>query len=405
MKKEKFIQEVYSNKKNQKKKELIAFVVSVHYTEDGKRKNHKKRFRVKDYSSPSAAKAAAVAYRNEVAITIVNKKMEKMPTSYTVNDLMELVPTYFPFSMGTIEKDNKVFDAYVKPNYGTKKLTEIQQIDVQNTLVDCASKCVAQHVRNLKSVWHKIFQVGIQLGITTIDLTQRIKTPKSYHVTERSLGEQNIAQEDFDAFCEALEEYGHYMPEDEKNIYNRQIILYAVKLMRVSGVRSQEVRALKRECIQIAADQHGHEVAYIHVHASIGSTYNEKNVVRTTKTVESVRTIPIYGEAVDMIRELLGYSKYDLIFSDYEGKPFSSTEFADYLRRVSESCGIKVYATLLRKSFSADMYRAGVNPAVIKKLMGHKSENMSLNWYATAQAEDILSTMQMRTNLYKKKAS
>ena len=295
-------------------------------------------------------------------------------------------------------------EVHLSKDLDTKKLTEIQQVDVQNTLVDCASKCVAQHVRNVKSVWHKIFQVGIQLGITTIDLTLRIKTPKSNHVTERSLGEQNIAQEDFEAFCEALEEYGHYMPDDEKNIYNRKIILYAVKLMRVSGVRSQEVRALKRECVQITVDQHGRKVAHVHVLASIGSTYNEKNVVRTTKTVESVRTIPIYGESVDMIRELLDYSKYDLIFSDYEGKPFSSTNFADYLRRVSESCGINVYATLLRKAFSADMYRAGVNPAVIKKLMGHKSENMSLNWYASAQAEDILSTMQMREDLYKKKA-
>ena len=79
--------------------------------------------------------------------------------------------------------------------------------------------------------------------------------------------------------------------------------------------------------------------------------------------------------------------------------PIQSTVFADFFKRI-----IKVYATLLRKSFSAGLCRAGVNPAVIKKRMGHKSENMSLNWYAFAQAEDIFNMMQNKENLYKKKA-
>ena len=70
------------------------------------------------------------------------------------------------------------------------------------------------------------------------------------------------------------------------------------------------------------------------------------------------------------------------------------------LYRVSKSCGIKVYSLLMRKSFSADLYREGVNPAITKRLMGHKKEDMSLNAYASAGKEELISTTANRK--YKK---
>ena len=57
---------------------------------------------------------------------------------------------------------------------------------------------------------------------------------------------------------------------------------------------------------------------------------------------------------------------------------------------------IKVYSLLMRKSFLADLYREGVNPAVTKQLMGHKHEDMSLNAYASASDEDAFEAMMNR---------
>ncbi len=54
---------------------------------------------------------------------------------------------------------------------------------------------------------------------------------------------------------------------------------------------------------------------------------------------------------------------------------------------------IKVYALRMRKAFSADLYANGVNPAVTKKLMGHKNGDMSLNAYASASDEDAFDAM------------
>ena len=102
--------------------------------------------------------------------------------------------------------------------------------------------------------------------------------------------------------------------------------------------------------------------------------------------------ISVGGDHIPLINEILEYSKHDLLFSDYKGDPFSTEDFADYLYRVSRSCGIKVYPLLMRKSFSADLYAQGTNPAITRSLMGHKEEDMSLNAYATASQAAIIDT-------------
>ena len=138
------------------------------------------------------------------------------------------------------------------------------------------------------------------------------------------------------------------------------------------------------------------EIAYVCVRRSIGSTRDEYDVEINTKTPQSIRDIPVSGDGVNLLKEVLNYSKHDLLFAKYDGTPISSDDFSDYLYRVSKSCGIKVYSLLMRKSFSADLYREGVNPAVTKRLMGHKKEDISLNAYATTNKEELLKTAKNR---------
>lgn len=124
----------------------------------------------------------------------------------------------------------------------------------------------------------------------------------------------------------------------------------------------------------------------------VGSNSSQFDVEVSTKTPQSVRDIPVGGDNLKLIYEILEYSRNDYLFSDYDGKPFATNHFSNYLYRVSKSCGIKVYPLLMRKSFSANLYAQGVNPAVTKSLMGHKYEDMSLNAYATASKTDLINT-------------
>ncbi|MBQ9157713.1 MAG: tyrosine-type recombinase/integrase [Erysipelotrichaceae bacterium] len=389
MRKEKYIEEKYSESKADKKKSLVAFVVNMPLPNGEK---FYQRFRIKDYVNAQAAFKDAVKVRDRKQELIRQSREGKISfENYTVQELYDLIPSYFDRRLKTYMSIDIMYNKYIKGLYGSTNITDITEEDILITLRNCSVNCGANYVSKVKSVWKKIFIIAQRKRIIQVDLTALVENPRSENVTERSLSEQNITEEDFQVFCEAMSKYGHYLPSDEKRIYNRNIMLYMLKLMRITGIRSQEARALRRENIKFV-DIDGKTIVYVCVRKSIGSSKTKLNVEVSTKTPHSVRNIPIGGDHIRLINEILEYSKHDLLFSDYKGDPFSTEDFADYLYRVSRSCGIKVYPLLMRKSFSADLYAQGTNPAITRSLMGHKEEDMSLNAYATASQAAIIDT-------------
>ena len=406
MRKEKYIEEKFSESKTDSEKKLIAFVVNMPLPNGEK---YYQRFKLKDYVSKSAAYKAAIKARDEEA-TLIRRADEGLYSfsDYTVQELFDMIPDNFDRRLKTYISYEKMYNKYIRDLYGSYNIKDISEEDILKTLQNCATRCGANYVSKLKSVWKKIYIIGQRKRVVQADLTNLVENPRSENVTERSLNEQNISEEDFESFCRAMSVYGHYLPSEKEKIYNRNIMLYMLKLMRIIGNRSQEVRALRRENFKIVeteiADGTGNvqktRIAYVCIRKSIGSTRTELIAEVTTKNPQSVRDIPVGGDGVKLIEEILEYSKHDLVFADYYGNPFSTEKLSDYLYRVSRSCGIKVYSLLMRKSFSADLYRERENPASIKRLMGHKKEDMSLNAYASAGEEDLINAIKNRK--YKK---
>ncbi len=404
MRKEKYIEEKYSTIKGEENT-LIAYVVNMPLSDGNK---HYKRFRIIDYKSEAAALKDARADRDAQMylnrIEKINRKPEKKKEVYTVQQLFDLISVNFDRRKRTYDSYDKQYDKYIKGSFADKDIRDINEEDILSTLTLCSKNCSTHYVSKLKTLWKKLFIIAQRKRVVQMNLVDIIESPKSDKVTERSLNEQNITESDFQAFCEAMSNYGHYLPWEEDLIYNRNIMLYLLKVMRITGMRSQEGRAVKRDNIVFAEDTYtdesgnivSEEIAYVCVRRSIGSTRDEYDVEINTKTPQSIRDIPVSGDGVNLLKEVLNYSKHDLLFARYDGTPISSDEFSDYLYRVSKSCGIKVYSLLMRKSFSADLYREGVNPAVTKRLMGHKKEDMSLNAYATTNKEELLKTAKNR---------
>lgn len=402
MKKEKYIEEKYSESKAGSKKKLIAYVVNMPLPNG---KKYYVRFKLEDYVSQSAAYKAAIKARDE-EVMLIRRAEEGLYSfsDYTVQDLFDMIPENFDRRLKTYISYEKMYNKYIRNLYGSHNIKTIKEGDILKTLQNCASQCGANYVSKLKSVWKKIYIVGQRKRVVQSDLSHLVDNPRSEIVTERSMNEQNITEEEFELFCQAMSEYGHYLPSEKEKIYNRNIMLYMLKLMRIIGIRSQEARALRRENFNLVEteimDGNGNakrtRLAYVCIRKSIGSSRTELVAEVSTKTPQSVRDIPVTGDGVKLIEEILAYSKHDLIFADYNGNPFSTEDFSDYLYRVSRSCGIKVYSLLMRKAFSADLYREKENPASIKKLMGHKKEDMSLNAYASASREELINATMNR---------
>ncbi len=121
----------------------------------------------------------------------------------TVDELWKEVPVHFPVTIGSQTKNNKVYKKHIQPLYGSKDIRDITQLDVQQT------------VRNVKTDWHRIFQVAQINKIAVMDLTTLVKTPEAMKTTERSVREENITAEDFDSFISFMNEYGGFIKNIE----------------------------------------------------------------------------------------------------------------------------------------------------------------------------------------------
>ena len=441
MGREKFIKERKSTVKG-KENETIAFVVQIPYIErsgyEKTRKYYVKNFPTGDYISTGAALKAAVRERDRVLPLIkgienshyndhmeytadeiiellpstlrmvildqMEKKKDKSFENHTVQELFDRIPDHYSRRQATYRHMKFQYGKYIKDSYADKLITDITVADVTSSLNACAEACTREYVSKLKSLWGKIFSVAKMLGIPVTNWSEIVDLPASDIHTERSLSEQNITQEDFKKFCEFMRTYGNYAPIQHKAIFRRDIVLYMIRFMRITGIRSAEAKALKRKNVRfrnvVVKDDNGSErtveVAEVRIETETGSTRTEMNTIRETKTPQSVRTVPVNPEGAEILREVFSYHEHDLLFCDYGGGILGTNVVCSLLSNVSEKCGIKVYALLMRKAFSADLYANGVNPAVTKKLMGHKNEEMSLNAYASASDEDAFEAMMNR---------
>ncbi|MBR4456743.1 MAG: tyrosine-type recombinase/integrase [Solobacterium sp.] len=410
MRKEKYIEARHSTKKGNKDT-ITAYVVNITYMQNGKRKKYVRNFPLKDYANGNAAKKAAIKERDRMMPLLELKKTEEEIPSYTVDELYAKVPEYFPRKINSLTKNRKVYEKHIKPEFGDKDIHDIHMADVQKTLHHCASYCVQQTVRNVKTDWHRIFQVATILKQGTTDWTTVIDTPQATKVTERSVTEQNITEHEFQSFIEFMKSYGGYIETEEQKIYNRNILVFLLLVMRFTGIRLQEARGLCKKDISFHTDtvtdpktgmEYEEEYAVINICRSAGSTLTEANTLRTTKTSWSRRQLPVYGDNIEILKEAIAYSHNEILFAKYDGVPFQSTEASDYIGRVNRKykkvtgSDKEFYSTLMRKSYSSDQYAENVNPATVKKMMGHKYESTSLNWYATASDESVKQAMKNR---------
>ena len=412
MKKEKYIYERYYGK-DTKNNKISYYEVRIRFS-DGS--SVAKNFRVKDFASASVAKKEAIKFRDQILFAHDSgKELFKKKTSYTVEELFNLIPDYFAPSKSTLKTYNTFYNKYIFPNFGKKNIEDVTTADILKALKQCAANCGQSHVTHLKSTIKKIYQVGGLMDLNITDKTTFVINPKSYNVTTRSRSEQNITKEDFNDFCKFFSEYGHYLPSEKQKIYERDIVLLLLKFMLITGMRPQEAKAIYRSDFDFF-DEEGKTVQWennkfnrtpsvvmIHVSRSVGSDLNNYITIKNTKTEYSARSIPFGTDCIELLQEIFLYSKYDLLFADYKGKPIGSDKLSDFLYRVrreyKNKTGKKVdiHAVLMRKAFAADLYRDGCNPVVIKELMGHKDTSMSMDWYASASTEDKLQATKNRT--------
>lgn len=397
MSKEKYIEE----RKN-KNGVLTSYRVNAKFPDGSV---YRKTYSFCDYKTAKDCLKAAIKERNRVLAEYDSGRfVAQEKQNITVNELFEMIPDYTSKRQGTYRKYKIIYGKWIAPEYAKKKISEVTRANIEKTLKKAAETCVRQHVSNILTVWKIMYDIAIyDLDLNIKNRALKVDFPECNHITQRSKSERNISEKDFQDFCSFMAKFGHYLPTEHKQIYNREIMLLCLRLNRYLGLRPQEIRAISKSDVELldlkyfnyqTGKEDVEKGIKVHVWRSVGSTLTQKVALTNLKTAGSERYVYGGAEARKIVEELFAYSKYDVLFSDYEGNLISSTDMSDYVGRVSRQwnkkngTNIPVYSVLMRKAMASDNYRNAVNPIITKNIMGHVEVNTSANWYAGSAVQD-----------------
>lgn len=204
----------------------------------------------------------------------------------------------------------------------------------------------------------------------------------NWSLVKRYIALQNIVQTDSQEVIVSArdrERFAYAVLKDKVYIEKRSASLVLL-LNFYLGLRIGELASLRWSDVDF-------KERYIYVHSTeVKSFTRDVNGDRIgvvayhaqdkTKTVHSVRRVPLVNESVFILGELKRWheeQKYDSEFLAYDGGNQILTRSLEWtLRRLCEICDIQHFNShRIRKTFATELHQSGVPTKVISDLMGH----------------------------------
>lgn len=337
-------------------------------------KTFRKSIRIDEFSTPKEAMDFAKKLKNDV--------LQKMDTGYTVKTpttVKELFDKSFellPVRIKTKDRHSAFYNKGIA-KYGNVRITDIKRADVQASINEYACTHTKRQTQGLLSIWRRIYDTCALLEISVIDRTKGVKIPECVEGKPRP---KTISPEDLQIFLDALLDYNS---ASLTGSYYCHAIYYGIQIMRYCGLRPAETFGLLKDDINLITRT-------ISINKAIHSTQESRLDFGKTKTEKSVRLVPIPDALFPILKECLEWSRNDILLADYQGNliPIDDIDCTiAHIRKKRKTPYFTMY--MLRHGFSTDMFAEGVNPAVIRDLMGHTSSTMSLDYAVSSEADRV----------------
>ena len=230
----------------------------------------------------------------------------------TVEELYYQTKKLFNISIKTWKRHDITYIHSVKP-YANREITSIKPIDIQESINDSINKYSFEATQRVLSLWRQIYKAAAMNDILIADKTFAITIPKSKAPAKKQK-KALISDEDFKQFVEYLEETSKYV-RDPTGRFRRTRIIYMLKIMFYTGIRTSECFALTRDDINLITNS-------ITINKAIGSTITKTRQLISTKTTQSIRTVSISEDLKPTIMRMMDEIKEEHFFYDYDGLPF-----------------------------------------------------------------------------------
>lgn len=253
----------------------------------------------------------------------------------------------------------------IKDGLGSRALSSVKKSDIQ-ALVDKYSDQprTAQLVRQITS---RIFKSAIADDLLYKNPCDNVRLPKYEKQEKRALRDYEV---------KALKEADF---TQEERLF--------VSVLYYTGLRRGETLALSRRDIDI-------KKSVIHVRHSLSFVTNT-GVLKTPKTKNSVRDVPIPTDLVSLLKD---YSdSYDLYLFTRDGKLFTKSAFDVMWKKILEKMN-KVFdesgtvetitgltAHVFRHNYATKLCLENVPMKAAQKILGHASITTTMNVYTHIQ--------------------
>ena len=329
----------------------------------------RKSIKIDDFETRGAALEFACKLRDEMLVKMrAGHKISGFPT---VRHLYVRSYELMPVSMRTRYRHDIYFRLVFEP-YADIPINKITAGDIQASLNEFGKTHTRAESLKMFAVWHRIYKTAVADEYDVPDKSQSkvIQIPKGIPAKHR---QKDISPEDLEKFIEALLEYN---AASVSGSYNCMAVYYAIRIMQYCGTRPAETFALTRDDIDLKNN-------FIIINKSVKSTADSYLTISGTKTESSVRRVPIPEALLPILEKCLSWTRHDTILSKYNGQLWDIAEVDTLILNVRKKVKINFNLYMLRHQFSTDLMTQGTPPNIIRDLMGHTSEGMSLD-YATS---------------------
>ena len=344
----------------------------------------RKNINISEFPTKAAALDAAVLIRDEKIVELRSEKLQIRKD--TLKEIYKKSYELIPVRYQTRQRHDIYFRHVLKPFEDTP-LADITSADIQLTVNQYAETHTKYETGKMLAVWRRLYKTAAMMELNVPDKTAAVVLPEGVPGKKRNV---ELSLQDFNTFLDCLLNYNI---ASISGAYDAKAVRYALLVMLYCGLRPAETYALSRNDIDMVN-------GLIRINAAIGSDKKQYPVIASTKTEQSVRSVPIPKELKPVLEEALKWSKHEIIFSRYFGQLLTSSWVDTLKRNIIQTNKLNIDFRLyqLRHLFSTDLHRCGTNPAVIRDLMGHESASMSLDYAVSSPEERRKAVDQLRND-------